>query len=132
MDMKRFLLLFFLMPLGVLYVQGQVGVWALDSIVMKDLNKSEGAKSVSKENIAPELFFDCPMEFEIQSDQVSVKLIDGKIFNNITYYLDNDNLIVSILPSKKSTYKIKVEQDLIILNQKMEFVEYTYIYKSKK
>jgi len=132
MDMKRFLLLFFLMPLGVLYVQGQVGVWALDSIVMKDLNKSEGAKSVSKENIAPELFFDCPMEFEIQSDQVSVKLIDGKIFNNITYYLDNDNLIVSILPSKKSTYKIKVEQDLIILNQKMEFVEYTYLYKSKK
>ena len=130
--MKR-LLLFLLLPLSAFYAQGQTsdlfGVWTLDSIVM---NKDESPKVISIEDIAPELAYDCPTEVDIQSDMVSVKLIDGTTFSNIFCILENDDLTVSILPTKTSTYKVKFEKDMIILNQKKESVEYTYIYKSKK
>jgi len=118
------------------YSQGQMndlsGVWVLDSIVMKDSNKSESAKSISIEDITPELIYDCPTEAEIQSDRVDVKLKDGTIFKNITYYLDNDKLEVSIVPSYLSTYKVKFENDMMILNQVKGAIEHTYVYKLKK
>ena len=131
----RHLLLFLLLPIGVIFAQEQTGnkqgVWVLDNVASKDSSKIESTV-IPLENIAPELVFDFPKEINIQSDQVSVILIDGTAFENIFFKLDHDILKISIIPSKTSTYKVRFENDLIILNQMIDTVEYTYIYKSKK
>ena len=129
------LLLLLVFSIGLFYANGQSypsGVWAIENVKVKELNKSDTARTVTLESLASKLTFECPAEIDIQWEDVSVKLINGTTLKNISYILDDDYLEASLSPSKKSTYKIGFSANEIRLNQVIDSVEYTYTFKKKK